>query len=123
MRKIIEIDGKKIPFDANGAIPRKYRVLTHRDFLLDMDRLIKTASKGEGYPPEILQSFEDMCHVMAKSADPENVPDTADEWLEQFGTFSIYAVLPEIIELWNVSAAPTVEVKKKVVKKGKVSGH
>ena len=49
---------------------------------------------------------------MAKHADPQNVPDTPDEWLDQFGTFSIYQVLPEIIELWGLNVQPQVESKK-----------
>ena len=40
---------------------------------------------------------------MAKHADLQGVPDTPDEWLEQFGTYSIYQVLPEIIELWGLN--------------------
>ena len=40
------------------------------------------------------------------------VPDTPDEWLDQFGTFSIYQVLPEIIELWGLNVQTQVESKK-----------
>ena len=50
---------------------------------------------------------------MAKQGDPENVPDDVNEWLDQFNTFSIYVVLPSLIELWNLSGMPTVEAKKK----------
>ena len=39
-------------------------------------------------------------------------PDTPDEWLDQFGTFSIYQVLPEIIELWGLNVQTQVESKK-----------
>ena len=39
-------------------------------------------------------------------------PDTSDEWLDQFGTFSIYQVLPEIIELWGLNVQTQVESKK-----------
>ncbi len=45
-------------------------------------------------------------------ADPQGVPDTPDEWLDQFGTFSIYQVLPEIIELWGLNVQTQVESKK-----------
>ena len=45
--------------------------------------------------------FEDIAFVMAKHADSKGVPDTPDEWLEEFNTFSIYQVLPEIIDLWD----------------------
>ena len=39
--------------------------------------------------------------------------DNADDWLEQFDTFSIYQVLPQILELWRLDNATTVESKKK----------
>ena len=35
-----------------------------------------------------------------------------NEWLDQFGTFSIYQVLPEIIELWGLNVQTQVESKK-----------
>ncbi len=34
------------------------------------------------------------------------------EWLDQFGTFSIYQVLSEIIELWGLNVQTQVESKK-----------
>ena len=49
---------------------------------------------------------------MAKHADPEGVPDTADEWLDEFSTFSIYQVLPKIIELWGLNVKTDSEAKK-----------
>ena len=39
---------------------------------------------------------------MAKHADP-SIPDTPEEWLDGFNAFSIYQVLPQIIELWGLS--------------------
>lgn len=31
---------------------------------------------------ESLEVFENIAYIMAKHADPENVPDNPDEWLE-----------------------------------------
>ena len=45
-----------------------------------------------------LQKFENIAYIMAKHADP-GIPDTPEEWLDEFNTFSIYQVLPKIIEL------------------------
>ena len=56
--------------------------------------------------------FEDISYIMAKHADPAGVPDTPDEWLDQFGTFSIYQILPEIIELWGLNVQTQIESKK-----------
>ena len=35
-----------------------------------------------------------------------------DEWLEQFNTFSIYQILPQIIELWGLNVQTEVQSKK-----------
>ena len=47
-----------------------------------------------------LEMFENIAYVMAKHADT-NIPDTPEEWLDGFNTFSIYQVLPQLIELWG----------------------
>ena len=47
---------------------------------------------------------------MAKHADP-SVPDSPDEWLEQYNTFSIYQVLPQLIELWGLNTQTQAESK------------
>ena len=56
---------------------------------------------------------------MARHADPENVPESIEDWLDEFDTFSIYLVLPEIMELWNINQFSQVESKKKL---GQVAG-
>ncbi len=48
---------------------------------------------------------------MALAAD-STVPTDIDEWLDQFDMFSIYEVLPEIIELWGTNMQTDVTVKK-----------
>ena len=45
-----------------------------------------------------LEMFENIAYVMAKHADP-SIPDNPEEWLDEFNTFSIYQVLPKLIEL------------------------
>ena len=53
---------------------------------------------------------------MAKHADPDSVPASPDEWLEQFNTFSIYEILPQLIELWGLNIETQVESKKNIVR-------
>ena len=57
-----------------------------------------------------------MAYIMAKHADPENVPDNPDDFLEQFNTFSIYEILPQLIELWGLNTATQVKSKKNIAK-------
>ena len=59
-----------------------------------------------------LEIFENIAYVMAQHADPTNVPKTPEEWLDRFNTFSIYQVLPEIIDLWGLNTKTDVTAKK-----------
>ncbi len=61
-----------------------------------------------------LEMFENIAYVMAKHADP-SIPDTPEEWLDDFNTFSIYQVLPKIIELWGLNVRSDAEAKKNFV--------
>ena len=47
---------------------------------------------------------------------PDQVPDTPDEWLENFNTFSIYQILPQLIELWGLNVQTEVEARKNLAK-------
>ena len=46
-----------------------------------------------------------------RHADP-SIPDTPEDWLDSFNTFSIYQVLPQIIELWGLNPKTEVQAKK-----------
>lgn len=59
-----------------------------------------------------LEMFENIAFIMAKHADP-SIPDTPEEWLDNFNTFSIYQILPQLIELWGLNVKTDVESKKK----------
>lgn len=56
-------------------------------------------------------AFANIAYVMAKHADG-SIPDTPEEWLDGFGTFSIYQVLPKLIELWGLNVKTDAEAKK-----------
>ena len=113
--KTIEIDGREVPFKASAAIPRIYRAQFRRDIFQDMDRLIGEVSQGDESAStldiESLEIFENIAYIMAKYADP-SVPDSVDGWLDEFNTFSIYQILPQIIDLWGLNVETDVEVKK-----------
>ena len=117
--KQIEIDGRQVTFKASAALPRVYRLKFGRDIFEDIAKL-KTATEGESpaasaLSPETLNLFEDVAYTMAKHAD-ESVPDTVEEWLDQFDVFSIYFILPQIVELWRLNEKTTVPPKKKADK-------
>ena len=60
---------------------------------------------------EDLEIFENVAYIMAFHADP-SIPGTIDEWLEQFEMFSIYEILPEILDLWGTNLITDVQSKK-----------
>ena len=49
--------------------------------------------------------------VYLPAADP-SIPDNPEDWLDEFNTFSIYQVLPKLIELWGMNIRTEVEAKK-----------
>ena len=111
----VEIDGKQVPFKASAAIPRIYRIKFNRDIYKDLRSLEKAVGEGDEENSNLdlfsLEMFENIAYVMAKHADP-SIPDTPEEWLDDFNTFSIYQVLPSIIELWGLNVQTDVESKK-----------
>lgn len=113
--KTIEIDGKEVTFKASAAVPRMYRLKFRRDIFKDMGDLMKDIKSSDeeisGLSIESLEIFENIAYMMAKYADP-NVPDDIDEWLEQFNTFSIYMVMPHIVDLWGLNIEQQAESKK-----------
>ena len=115
MTQTIEIDGKQVPFRASAAIPRIYRIKFHRDIYKDLRELEKSIGKGDEENSNLdlfsLEMFENIAYIMAKHADA-NIPDTPEAWLDEFNTFSIYQVLPKLIELWGLNVATQVESKK-----------
>lgn len=113
--KNIEIDGKSVPFKASAAIPRIYRLKFSRDIYKDLSTLeksLKTENPEESTLDMFsLEMFENIAFIMAKHAD-SGIPDTPEEWLDNFNTFSIYQVLPQLIELWGLNVKTDVEAKK-----------
>lgn len=118
MTRKIEIDGKEVLFKASAAIPRIYRIKFHRDIYKDLSALEKAIDKnseeGSTLDTFSLEMFENIAYVMAKHAD-STIPDTPEEWLDEFNTFSIYQVLPKLIELWGLNVQTDVTAKKNLV--------
>lgn len=126
MRKTITISGIECEFKSSAAIPRMYRLKFGRDIFVDMEKLQKQVDKQErlkadgieessSLPIDSLEMFENIAFLMHKHGDPSQ-PTDIDEWLEQFDVFSIYEVLPEILEMWNLENKQTSTPKKKTGK-------
>ena len=115
LTQTIEIDGQPVKFRASAAIPRIYRLRFHRDIYKDLSLLEKSVSKQDEDNSSLdlfsLEMFENIAYIMAKHANPD-IPDTPEEWLDNFNTFSIYQILPKLIELWGLNVQTDVQSKK-----------
>lgn len=139
MRKTLIIGGVECNFKTSAAVPRMYRLKFHRDIFNDLnsiDRQINQqkkrmeeekqtaldkglefdASEYEStLPVQTLTTFENIAFIMHKHGDPSQ-PADIDDWLEQFETFDIYNVFPEIISMWNDENQQLSEPKKETEK-------
>ena len=115
LEKTITISGKEVRFRSSATVPRLYRIKFKRDIFKDLAKLEKSykgrTQEGEELQIEDLEIFENVAYIMAYHAD-HSIPGTIDEWLDQFEMFSIYEVLPEILELWGTNLITDVESKK-----------
>ena len=115
VKRNIEIDGKEVAFKASAAIPRIYRLKFQRDIYKDIAQLEKSLGDNTEEESNLdlfsLEMFENIAFIMAKHADP-SIPDEVEDWLDEFNTFSIYQVLPQLIELWGMNIKTDAEAKK-----------
>lgn len=119
--KTINISGVDVKFRASAAIPRMYRVKYGRDIMKDLNKLQGSLEakedEGKDIPIDNLELFENVAYIMAKHADPD-IPQTVEDWLEQFDMFSIYEVLPQLLDLWKINMITTAESKKNYIQQG-----
>lgn len=117
MDRTVEIDDRQVKFRATARTPRLYRALVGRDMISDMNKLMKAYERKKDSDEDLdiidLQIFEDVAYIMARHADPEMPEKTADDWLDTFNMFSVYAILPHILELWAMNTKQTSQSKKK----------
>ena len=117
--KTIEVDDKAVEFRASAAIPRLYRNKFHRDIYKDLNELQKGIDENDAANSNLdtfsLELFENIAWLMAKHQNPD-VPNNPEEWLDEFNTFSIYEILPQIIELWGLNVEQQVESKKNIIR-------
>ena len=136
MKKTVIINGIECKLKSSAAIPRIYRLKFGRDIFVDMTKLQKQISAqeklmkelkeqaeaegkefdeeeiGSSLPISSLEMFENIAFLMHKHGDPPQ-PSDIEEWLDQFETFDIYEILPEILEMWNLENRQLSTPKKK----------
>ena len=112
LSKTVKVGDREVTFKSSAAIPRMYRIKFKRDIFKDLTKLEKSyKDKGDGTKEleiEDLEIFENVAYIMALHGD-SNTPSSIDEWLDQFEMFSIYEILPEILDLRASNLFPDVK--------------
>ena len=116
LTKTVKIGDRDVTFKSSAAIPRLYRIKFKRDIFKDLSKLeqaYKDKGNEEASSMEIedLEIFENVAYIMAWHADP-TIPGTIEEWLDEFEMFSIYEILPEILDLWGSNLVTDIQSKK-----------
>ena len=115
LEKTVKIGEHEVTFRSSAAIPRLYRIKFKRDIFRDLTKLEQSyknkADTAKEFEIADLEIFENVAYIMALHANPD-IPKTIDEWLDQFNMFSIYEILPEILELWGSNLFTNVKSRK-----------
>ena len=117
--KKIEIDGKEVTFKASAAVPRLYRIKFGRDIYKDLRQLEKSVGENDEDNSNLdlfsLEMFEDLAWLMARHADPANVPDSPEEFLDQFNT-------DQILDVGHIRIQPCALLRKYLIGHNDISG-
>lgn len=115
MQKIIEIEeGRSVNFKASAFSPIMYnKLFPGRDFLGDMDDLKKSHDdKEDKFTMNDYELFSRIAYLFAYQGLAPSPRQTKEQieflekypnvwdWIDTFNTFSIYEILPEIMNLW-----------------------
>lgn len=115
MEKIIEIEeGRSMNFKASAFSPIMYnRLFPGHDFLKDMESLRKSHDDEESeFKMSDYEHFARIAYLFAYQGlapSPKTTPEQKEflekypnawDWIDTFNTFSIYEILPEIMDLW-----------------------
>ena len=112
MDKVLTIGDKAVGFRCTASTPMRYRNRFGRDIFDDLMSLRDEVTNDKAFSIKSLEAFEFLSYIMAKQYDP-SIPDTPEDWLDNFETFTIYEYLPEIMDLWIKNESTTSTAKKK----------
>ncbi len=122
MEKTITIDGRPVRLKSTGATVLRYKQQFGQDYFSELLKLVKIAEplgtlesgeldlssmRTEDLALFDLEVFYNFVWVLAKTAD-KSIPEPI-EWLEEFESFPIMEILPEIMDLLSAS----IQTKKK----------
>ena len=116
MEKILKIDGKDVVFKSTAGTLLRYRNNFGTDMLKDVINLQKKLQKVKEDASEFdavdLDTFAKLAWAMAKTANGRIPP--IEQWLDNFETFSIYSILPDLLSLMTDNLKQQQQITKNV---------
>ena len=127
IERTVKLEGRDAKLRSSALIPKLYRAYFGRDMVQDMRHLAKAYKRVHDLPEDAtdeereaaqydlidLEIFERVSWIMLKHGG-ENVGETPEEWLESLnGVFSVYDILPVVLELWSWNNKTTSVPRKK----------
>lgn len=129
MDKVVTLsDGSELGLRATALTPRLYRFKMGRDMIVDLNQLRNAYEKAEKAKTQDMTEeemeqaqltvtdltiFENVAFIMARQYD-KSLPETPEEWLDSMDTvFTVYEIMPHILELWQAGQKTTSIPKKK----------
>ena len=121
MERIVTIDGKPVKLRATAALPRLFRATYGKDFFSEIQKISKDSDKkaedndeSDEIDGAALETLENLTYLMARSADPDNIPPTIEAWLDSIADpTAILSIAPDVIALYLGNAKTTAIPKKK----------
>ena len=136
MERIVKMGGRLVKLRATAALPRRFRAAFGRDFFSALENVNKANKsverKAKKTPPDdkealadlesakvrlsgkTMELFENLAFIMARSADPENVPPDIADWLDSIDDpNAILKISGDVIELYRANNKTTAIPKKK----------
>ena len=102
--KKVTIDGQEITFGASGGTPLRYRILTGRDVIADMQTFDTDRINTD--------TLENLAYVMFCQANQDEEISKLD-FLDKCSMMGLLEAYPAIMELWTANTVTTSKAKKK----------
>lgn len=117
MEKTLTIDGRQVRFKSSGAFLLRYKQQFGRDAFQDIFKLQKAVRWDKHQKKNILANinaldlevFFNLAWTLAKTADPSIPPPM--QWLDSFSAFPLNDIMPELMDLIQLSLGSTAELK------------
>ena len=131
MEKVLQIEeGRSYNFKASALSPIQYnRIFKGRDFLRDIEEMAKKAQEMEENEETTLSvenyeqfvrlsylfAYQGLAPTPTRTKEQEEFLEKYPDpwtWIDSFNTFSIYKMLPDIVEVWYGGDIRLVKPKK-----------